>query len=209
MTARFLLPFLLISVPAQAAAPADCAGLMLAGMQRASYRTQAAFPAEPETVNVEFFSGGPARLTAFCGFVFKPDPKARTLTVTARQFSAFANVFRDGYRNTGRIVLENRSYGAVPHASNVVFDLAERQLTFDAAGLPVMPLTVGVSVDGGPLKALFYRNTATPQRVPKTARSVDIYVKAPGGTTLDWQRVRFDIQKSTVTFYRSAAFPRR
>jgi len=209
MTARILLPLLLISVPAQAAAPADCAGLMLADMQRVSYRTQAAFPAEPETVNVEFFSGGPARLTAFCGFVFKPDPKARTLMVTARQFSAFANVFRDGYRNTGRTVLENRSYGAVPHASDVVFDLAKRQLTFDAAGLPVVPITVGVSVDGGPLKALFYRNTLTPQQVPKTARFVDIYVKTSGDTILDWQRVRLDFHKQAITFFRSAAFPPR
>ncbi|GMA15876.1 hypothetical protein E5F05_06835 [Deinococcus metallilatus] len=205
---KWLVIALFFSATAQAAPAADCKSLILAGVNRVIYRTQAVFPAEPETVTAEFFDDTtPASPVAFCGYSFRPDRAAQVLTVSAPKLTAFSNIFREGYRDTGRIVLENKYYSDTSHPSNVVFDPKTYRLSFDAAGSPVTPTTLGVTVDGGPLQPLFYKNTPRSVQVPKTARMIDIYAKAQADTRLDWQRVTIDLKKPAIVFYQKMTFP--
>lgn len=199
---------LFVPITAQAAPAADCKALMLGGMNLVIYRTQASFPAEPETISWEFFDdANPAGPGSFCGFSFKPDRATGVLTVTARQLGAFSNLFREGYKNTGRIVLENKLYSSGSQSSNIVFDPKTRLLSFDRAGSAIVPLTLGVKIDGASLQPLFYQNTSRDVQVPTTARVIDIYAKTSQGTRSDWQRVNINLKKPTIIFFKKSAFP--
>ncbi|MBZ9751506.1 hypothetical protein K7W42_11590 [Deinococcus sp. HMF7604] len=191
---------------AHAATPANCKGLMLASMSRATYQSQAVFPDEPRTVNLEFFDAVKSPIS-FCGYVFKPDFSARTLTIESKSLSSFSNIFREGYINTGRIFLENRFYGFENRSTNIFFDPSKYQLGFDKGNSVMPPLTLAAKIDNGPLRPLFYKNSNYAILVPKNAKTLDIYAKGQSEIRVDWQKVTINFVSSSITFYRSSSFP--
>ncbi|WP_216325671.1 hypothetical protein [Deinococcus aestuarii] len=209
MQKTVLAALLALSTAQAALPPADCKSLLLGDSNMVRYTSAATFPNEPQQVTVWFDEAtGP---TKFCGFTFTPTQKGQVVTATAPNLAAFSNVFRENYRNTQRIMFENMyrdtSAGTANPTSNAVFDPRNYQLTYEAPGYNGIPFTVGAKIDNGALQPLYYNGKASAIRVPRSARTIDIYAKVGTDIATHWQRVSINLPRATVTIYKKATFP--
>ncbi|BDP41226.1 hypothetical protein DAETH_11950 [Deinococcus aetherius] len=205
---------LLALVTAQAAPPADCSKSMLVHSSFVIYSSKAKFPDPSEVVTLDFFHEfNPAGAVTLCGFSFKPDRKAEVLTITAPRLANFSALFREGRQDTKRLVLENTytdmSMGGPGSKSNAVLDLNTYTLTYRPPSYSSVPFTVGVKIDGGAIQPLYYDGKASTIKVPRNARTVDIYAKVDPEIITQWDRVSIDLGKAVIRFYREASFPTR
>lgn len=201
---------------AHALPPADCSQYVFVSTIGLIYKSQPQFPNEAEAVDIDFPDEQSAvKPVKLCGFTFKPDVVNRVLTVSAPQLAKFPSLFREKTGASRSIFLENSYRGAgalvVINDSYVVFDPNTFALTFQLPRYQEAPypFTVGVKVDGGPIRPLYFNRKAQKISVPRSAKVVDIYAKGGPDDFVSWQRVRMDLKGAVIRLYSKAAFPAR
>lgn len=189
--------------------PANCAKPLYMTAGAMNYTSLAKFPDPEENVELNFLSKStPVPTATVCGVNFKANAKAQTITASAPKLDTLAQVFSSFGK--GKLMIPTYMPDGMGHAAPVhlTFALQGRTLDMKAASDDVAPTTtVGVKVDGGALQPLFYNGKTTPIRIPATAKSFDIYVKAAAGTFTGFERINVNLKNPSVVLYKEAAFP--
>lgn len=209
MQRHLFLTLILGSSSALAAAPANCAKPVWMHLNILQYTSKAAFPEPEKEIELRFLDRfDPVVSADVCGVSYRADPKAETVSASARTFDALVNVFSTWRKEMkGKIFVGgNFSAGNGPTDGNLLYDPKTRILDFYTKPRDAV-YTIGVKIDGKPLVPLYYNGTVTPIKVPATAGVIDVYAKLGKGTLSNWQRVSINLQKPTVTTYKVAPFP--
>lgn len=195
---------------ALAAAPANCAKPVSFYLGSLHYTSKAAFPDPEERVELSFLDRfNPVPKADVCGVSYRADTRAETIKASAAKLDALATVFSARGKNEGRVVLYGFFTARNDRAasSELTYDLKARRINFKPAPEMMAKYTLGVKLDGGPLKPLYYNNVVTPVSVPPTTRTIDIYAKLGPDVVSRWQRVTLNLKSPSLTLYNEAAFP--
>lgn len=201
---------------ALAVPPPDCRpeAILLASHSTIIYSSLAQFPEPSRSVTLNFLLEGgdaPSSPVTLCGFRFEPARAKGMLTVTSGKLNDFSRIYRDGFEDTGVIVVENtfrhQSSGVTNRASRLTFDPKTFALNYTNPRTALADFTVGVKIDGGPIKPLFYQGRASVITVPKSARVVDVFIKPAADTVAFWEYLRIDLRQPSIQFQRKTAFP--
>lgn len=200
---------LVSSVLAATPAPADCAKAISMSISSIYYTSKAAFPDQPQWINLDLreFPQG----VSLCGFKFAPDDAEGRLTITASSLAAFTRLFPGLTKSTTRLAIDNfyapeGGMGPGPK-SYLMFDIESYRLIYSAPKGSTSAFALGATVDGGPIQRLYYQGKVNTIKVPRSAKSVDVYVKIDPGVFSNWRRVSLDLKGKSVTLYREAKFP--
>lgn len=195
---------------ALAAAPANCAKPVTFYLGSLKYTSKAAFPDSEESISLSFLDRfSPVPKADVCGVAYRVDTRAETIKASAAKLDTLATVFSARGKNEGRVVLYGlfAARNDMARASELTYDLKARRLDFKPAAEMMAKYTLGVKLDGGPLKPLYYNNAVTPVSVPPATRTIDIYAKLGPDVISSWQRVTLNLKSPSVTLYNEAAFP--